>query len=118
MAKSITLGALIWMLVSWPALAAEDSVLLHCAGWFQNVEGKRHGNAENLRIARDGSWIMWDGRKRSRTKVQPKGSSWDYEFEILEGNEDIFFDPTEMSLWHLGGGTSRMYACFPIENPF
>ena len=116
MVKRIILGALVGMLVSWPVLAADDGVLLHCAGFLENVQKERHGFAENVRIARDGSWIMWVGEKRSRTREHPNGSSWDYEFSYR--NEDIIFGPTDMSLVHIGEKTVRSYACFPIENPF
>ena len=118
MAKRIVLGALVGMLVSWPVLAAEDSVLLHCAGMLTTVNKERHGFAENVEIARDGSWIMWVGKKRSRTGEFPRGS-WDYEFkDHLKKDESIIFSPTGMTLTYLGDGTTRILACFPIESPF
>ena len=119
MVKRIILGALVGMLASWPVLAADDSVLLHCDGWIENVRKERHGIADNVQIARDGSWIMWVGRKRSRTGEQPKGGEWNYRFKgLLKKDEDIRFDPTDMSLIYSGDNVARLYACFPIENPF
>ena len=119
MAKRIILGVLFWMLVSWPVLAAEDSVLLHCDGWIENVRKERHGIANNVQIARDGSWIMWVGKKRNRTEEQPNGGRWIYRFKgIANRDEDIFFDPRDMSLNNVSKKSIRFYACFPIESPF
>ncbi len=118
MVKRIILGALVGMLVSWPVLAAEDSVLLHCAGWIENVKKERHGIANNVQIARDGSWIMWVGEKRRRTQVQQKGTRWIYRFKgLLKKDVDIFFEPTDMSILRTEEDSIALYACFPIENP-
>ena len=119
MVKRIILGALVGMLVSWPVLAAEDSVVLHCDGWIENVRKERHGIADNVQIARDGSWIMWVGKKRNRTGERPNEGSWYYEFKgLLNRDEEISFSPTNMFLAYFGDKTTKFYACFPIESPF
>ena len=120
--KRIILAALVGLLVNWPVLAADDGVgvLLHCAGWIQNVSGKRHGIATNVQIAREGSWVMWAGEKKSRTtREQPSWvQQWTYEFRVFKKDERIFFDPRDMALTHSGDEFYEQYACFPIENPF
>ena len=119
MVKRIILGALVGMLVSWPVLAAGDSVFLHCNGWIENAKKERHGIANNVRIARDGNWIIWEGKKRSRTRGQPKGGIWVYTFkDSLITNENVRFYPSDMSLIYLGDNVGSLYSCFPIENPF
>lgn len=97
MVKRIILAALVGLLVSWPVLAADDGVgvLLHCAGWIQNVSGERHGIATNVQIAREGSWIMWAGEKRAGQ----------------QGNNQAGYNTGLMNL----GSSKRMSASFLIR---
>ena len=125
MVKRVILGALVGTLVSWPVLAADDSVFLHCDGWIENTKGDpRHGVAVNVQIARDGSWIMWAGEKYSRSEISSKRDRWHYEIKFAKTNTSIFFTPTDMSLSSTGaldtggGRHTSLYYCFPIENPF
>jgi len=55
--------ALVALLVSGPAWAAEDdAILLHCGGLHLDpVKKFRHGSSKNILIARDGSWISYGG---------------------------------------------------------
>ena len=120
MAKRIILGALVGMLVSWPVLAADDSVFLHCTGFMENVKKERHGVAKNVWIPRDGSWIMWVGKKWNRTRELQTVGNWVYIFDdpISGKDVEIVFNSTDMSLLQIEDNAVETYACFPIENPF
>ena len=130
--KRIILAALVGVLVSGPAVAAEDaSVLLHCSGWQEDTEGGRHGDAINMRIARDGGWIIWNGTKRNRTEEKKDSSpTWYYVFQwgvkLNMRGDNIFktkkgnliqFSPKSMTLYYDGFFGNKWLACFPITNP-
>jgi len=124
--KRIILAALVGVLVSGPAWGADDdAVLLHCDGWIENVRKERHGIADNVQIARDGSWIMWAGEEYSWSEKFSTKDAWSYRFKSIGTDEIINFSPSVMSLSATGmgsyageGSNFSLYACFPIESPF
>ena len=127
--KRIILVALVGVLVSWPATAAEDdAVLLHCNGvgfGGKNNAGKEHPiSNKNVVIARDGNWINWlvAGKipRTEKTEV-----AWTYEYVGSRPKRTIRIDflskKMEMLVYDKYEATGESfvytYACFPIENP-
>lgn len=112
---------LVALLFSGPVWAAENEVLLHCGGWKSiNDEIVRRGTATNLKMAVDGSWLTWLGRKVERTRVANlKSFQWEYKVLNIgtQKEEIIHFDPSEMVMNLLGDERQIFLACFPIENP-
>ena len=118
--KRIILAALVGVVVSGPVWAAEDdAVLLHCSGYIKKDSiSQDHGGSRNIKIGRDGSWIIWTSDKITRTRVGRGSFRWIYEYRnLLSEEERIEFAPSEMVLIHFGGKNIMNLSCFPIENP-
>ena len=126
--KRIILAALVGVLVSWPATAAEDdAVLLHCNGvgfGGKNNAGKEQPiSNKNVVIARDGNWINW-GVAGKIPRTEKTEGAWTYEYVGSRSKRsiriDFLYKKMEMlvfdTLGAIGERIVYTYACFPIEN--
>jgi hypothetical protein len=118
--KRILLAALLAMTVS-PALAAEDSILLQCAG--PGLEDDEH-LTENIRLSIDGSNIDSPWGQMERRKIRM--GKWFYYMENEEAYESqalefwLAFNPIKLLLdvVFTEDKINTTLACFPITNPF
>ena len=123
----LIIPALVALLVSGPAWAAEDdAILLHCSGSIL-VHKNWYGAANNIKIEREGKWIIWNVKKNPRTFATKRRKTvqggvhppmWTYEFQNKIGEkESIHFNPNNLWLAFTSENVTKFFACFPIKNP-
>ena len=108
--KRLLLATLLSMVIS-PALAANDSVLLHCNG-REKYQGGEHRIVRNVMISQSGEWIDVMGATFER--YGSDGKVW--EFGKRENGEAMVrFDKSKLTISYYD---SVYMSCFPITNPF
>jgi hypothetical protein len=122
--KRLLLAALLAMTVS-PALAAEDSVLLHCAGGTIPADGVTFH--KNFLLAKDGSWIKWGPKRWARDLNYNDHFRYAFSVSIMSDTMDVeiklLADDLSLSLHRTFQETGRRMdsqhlSCFPTTSPF
>ena len=116
----LIIPALVALLVSGPA-KADDSVLLTCTGSY--LESDTTPMTKNVIIAKDGSWIDYDG-KILRTNI--RAGRWTYEEEdrkkdLIKTRVSIDSDTLEIeAIYKIKDRSPSIFmgGCSPIKNPF
>jgi hypothetical protein len=131
--KRIILVALVGVLVSGTALAAnDDAIHLHCSGLQINyIYSKEPPYLENhiaifknFKIALDGSWLSVGELKA--TRILEQKNLWMYRLKELGGTMVVSVNPKDLNLSYTwksylakpeDTGSNISMACVPYKNP-
>ncbi len=122
--KRLLVAAILAMTVS-PAMAADDWVMLHCAGENAPIGEPFRGSTQNIYMRLDGTEMSLNKGGSIFKRTVALGHLWRFDEE--DNNSDIKqyyeFFPGSMGLtgvFEINGNyaSGGRYSCFPITNPF